>query len=177
MALQTYQEWFARHSASERIFRFMPCLQKPQNLRAIDRNMLERILDEYDPKPPAESFVSYAGYPSLEQRRQIAVDILLQWSRILQRQKKAVSKERKWDLLFRNREFLSLGYFMCLFDLLSLKRQSRTNPGRDILEQAMALLDAQLEFIDALLLRVRHLNPCKDEGEPASAVATGSHGA
>ncbi len=181
LALRTYQEWFAGHSRSERIFRFLPFLEKPKNLRTIGSRNLERILDRYGQKPPASRFVSHLRYPPLEKRRHIATEILRQWRRILHEQKRALieaqGKKGKWDLLFQNRDFLSLGYFICLFDLLSLKRQKRTSPDMEILEQANVMLDAQLEFIDHLSLRARHLNPRKDPKEHASTVATGNYGA
>ena len=160
LALRTYREWFAgrTHAQIERICRFMPSSEKPEVLRRIDGQGLEKILDNYSQKPLVRRYDLLPGYPSIEQRSSIALELLQQWHQILQAQKKTLQKEGKWNILFQNHKPLTLSYFICLFDLLSLKRQARSASDKELVEQALVLIDTQLDFIESLLRRVRHLN-------------------
>ncbi len=168
LALQTYQEWFARHALAERIYRFMPFSEKPELLQRINGKSLEKILDSYGQKPPVKAYNLHPDYPSFEQRRSIALDILQKWHQILQVQKKMLQEEGKWNILFQNNRSLAFSYFICLFDLLSLKRQARSASNKtasdklasdkELVEQAVVIADTQLDFTESLLRRVTLLN-------------------
>ena len=145
-----------------RIFRYNPSAMDVSSLQTIERKTLKNLLGKSKTKRRKLSKISDPSLPPFDERQEIIIDMLGQWLGILKTAERNLRDTMNRKNLFLHPELYRLAYFICLPDLLKLKRNIRLSNREDglssdrrIFEQARKIIRDSIRFISELMAKTR----------------------